>query len=172
MNDKLLYTQARSDNEVPQHQGLDPALEVPSEVTPAVAVVATAEKVHITPPLSQNKSVKYWGMRHEPQAGWRSIQVRKRLSVAHTSKGSPVFIVACVNLHNAKMLDAPQSRCALSQKRKELHPLDISQMAQTAEDKYAQACGADLVALAAHRAVTADKKDTPVQTVMPRAACR
>lgn len=92
--------------------------------------------------------------------------------MAHTSKGSPVFMVACVNLHNAKMLDAPHSRCPLSQKRKELHPLDISQMAQTAEDKYAQACGADLVSLAADRAATADKKDTAVQTVMPRAACR
>lgn len=81
-------------------------------------------------------------------------------------------MVACVNLHSAKILDAPHSRCALSQKCRELHPLDISQIAHTAEDKYAQAYGADLVSLAAHRAATADAHDTAVKNVMPSAACR
>lgn len=65
------------------------------------------------------------------------------------------------------MLLAPHNKCALSQKCRALQPFDTSHIAQTAEDRYAHAYGADSASLAAHTPAAASANDAAaVSSVM------
>lgn len=91
----------------------------------------------------------------------RRVQT-KHAEKAHTSKGSPVLMVLCVKMHSVKILETPHSRCSLSQNCTELHPLHVSQIAQTAEAYNAHAYGAASVSPAANTAAAASATDAAV----------
>ena len=57
VDDKLLHAQRCSDNKTPEHQRLEPAQEIPREVTSAVAIVTATEEVDVTPTLSGGSTI-------------------------------------------------------------------------------------------------------------------
>ena len=156
MDDQLLQAQACCDNKAPDDQSFNPAIEVPGKVTSAVSIVSATEEVDISPALRSHR------LESRPQseavhsfysiALLRHCQEGSEVSISQTSKGSPARAVPVVNLHMATALPAPHNKCTLSQKCSAFQPFDTSHVVQTAEDKYAQAKGADGASLAAHKA--------------------
>ena len=156
MDDQLLQAQACCDNKAPDDQSFHPAIEVPGKVTSAVSIITATEEVDVSPALPCHK-LELSSNSDACDTLFLVALLRLRseaseVSISQTSKGSPARAVPEVNLHMATALPAPHNKCTLSQKCSAFQPFDTSHVVHTAEDKYAQAKGADGASLAAHKA--------------------